>query len=159
MILWYAAGSVVIVWNVFQSPGLDLRVVALGALLPLVLDAPFGEQAYAHALLAPIAAMVVVMLATYGRGHRLVRRRVLGIPIGWFCGLVLAASWAHKEIFWWPLFGVDRPHVALLPSWPVVVIEEVIGLLGAVWCDRRFGLHDPRRRAQLLRDGRVRATS
>jgi hypothetical protein len=155
MIFWFAAGSVFLVWNVFQSPGLDMRAVAVGALLPLVLDAPFGEQAYAHALLAPIAALTVVMLTTLGRGHRLVRRRWLGIPIGWFCGLVLAGSWAHREVFWWPLFGVERPHVALLPPVGVVVVEEVIGIVAAVWCYRRFGLADRQRRAQLLRHGRV----
>jgi hypothetical protein len=155
MILWYAAGSVFMVWNVFQSPGLDLRAVALGALLPLLLDAPFGEQAYAHALLAPIVALVVVMLSTMGRGHRLVRRRWLGVAIGWFCGLVLAGSWAHHEVFWWPLFGFDRAEVALLPAAPIVVVEEAIGVLLAWWCYRRFGLADRARREQLLRHGRA----
>jgi hypothetical protein len=155
MILWYAAGSVFLVWNVFQSPGIDVRAIAIGALLPLVLDAPFREQAYAHALLAPIVALLVVMFATFGRGHRLVRRRFLGIPIGWFCGLILAASWTHKEVFWWPLFGFDRPHVALLPPIGFLVVEEAIGVLAAVWCYRRFGLHDRARREQLLRHGRV----
>ena len=33
MIFWYAAGAVFLVWNVFQSPGLDMRFVAIGALL------------------------------------------------------------------------------------------------------------------------------
>jgi hypothetical protein len=159
MILWYAAGAVFLVWNVFQSPGLDMRAVAIGALLPLLLDLPFGEQAYAHALLAPIAALTVVMLATYGRGHRLLRRRLLGLPIGWFCGLVLSGSWAHREVFWWPLFGVDRPHVPLLPALGIVLLEEALGLFAAIWCYRRFGLRDPRRREQLLRHGRVQVVS
>jgi hypothetical protein len=155
MIFWYAATAVFLVWNVFQSPGLDMRLIAIGALLPLVLDAPFGEQAYAHALLAPIAAMLVVMFATYGRGHRLLRRRWIGVPIGWFCGLVLAGSWAHKEVFWWPLFGVERPHVALLPAIGIVVVEEALGIAAAIWGYRRFGLADRRRREQFLRSGRV----
>jgi hypothetical protein len=95
------------------------------------------------------------MFATYGRGHRLSRRRWISLPIGWFCGLVLAGSWAHKEVFWWPLFGADRPHVALLPAVPLVVLEEVAGIAAAVWCYRRFGLADRRRREQFLRSGRV----
>jgi hypothetical protein len=155
MILWYAAGSVFLVWNVFQSPGLDLRMVALGALLPLLLDLPFGEQAYAHTLLAPIVALVVVMLATAGRGHKLVRRRWLGLPIGWFCGILLAGSWAHREVFWWPLFGLDFEDAPLLPGVGIVLLEEALGLLAAWWAYRRFGLADPRRREQLLRHGRV----
>ena len=64
MLLWYAAGSVFGVANVFQSPGLDYRLVAVGALLPLLIDLPFGEQAYAHTLLASTVLLVVVMLAT-----------------------------------------------------------------------------------------------
>ena len=155
MILWYTAGAVFLVWNVFQSPGLDMRAVAVGALLPLVLDAPFAQQSYAHTLVAPIVAMTAVMLGTVGRGHRLLRRRLLGLPIGWFCGLVLAGAWAHKEVFWWPLFGVDIPNVALLPPVGIVVLEELFGVLAAYWCYRRFGLADPRRREQLWRHGRV----
>ena len=158
MIFWYAAGAVFLVWNVFQSGGLDMRFVAIGALLPLVLDAPFAEQAYAHALLAPIVVLTVVMLGTVGRGRRLLRRRLLGLPIGWFSGLVLAGSWAHKEVFWWPLFGA-RPHVALLPPLGVVVLEELAGLLAFAWCYRRFGLADRRRRDVFLRTGRVQVVS
>jgi hypothetical protein len=159
MILWYAAGAVFLVWNVFQSPGLDLRTVAAGALLPLVLDLPFGEQAYAHTLLAPCVALAVVMLATAGRGHKLVRRRWIGVPIGWFCGLVLAGSWAHRDLFWWPVFGTELPSVPLLPSIGVVVVEEAIGLLAALWCYRRFGLADPQRRRRFVRTGRVGAVA
>jgi hypothetical protein len=158
MIFWYAAGAVFLVWNVFQSPGIDMRFVAVGAMLPLVLDAPFGEQAYAHALLAPIVAMTVVMLATVGRGHRLLRRRLLGLPIGWFCGLVLSGAWMHKEVFWWPLFGA-RPHVALLPPLGVLVIEELAGIAAFAWCYKRFGLAHPKRRTEFLRSGRVRVVS
>jgi hypothetical protein len=136
-----------------------MRTVAGGALLPIVLDAPFAEQAYAHALIAPILALTWVMLATLGRGHRLVRRRLLGIPIGWFCGLVLAGSWAHREVFWWPLFGASRPHVALFPPIALLLIEEAIGILAAVWCYSRFGLSDRARREQFLRYGRVSVVS
>lgn len=155
MIFWYAAGAVFIVWNVFQSPGLDMRFIAIGALLPVVLDAPFGRQLYAHALVAPIAAMLVVMFATFGRGHRLRRRRLLGFPIGWFCGLVLAGTWAHKEVFWWPLFGVSVPHVGIYPALGVAIVEELVGLAALGWCYNRFGLRDPKRREQFVRHGRV----
>jgi hypothetical protein len=77
MVLWFAFGSIFGVWNVFQSPGLDFRLIALGALLPLMLDAPFGEQAYAHTLLSAVVVLVGVMALTTGRGHRLRRRRTL----------------------------------------------------------------------------------
>lgn len=155
MILWYAAGAVFIVWNVFQSSGIDFRAVAVGALLPLLLDLPWGRPAYAHTLLAAVAALTVVMLATSGRGRRLVRRRLLGVPIGWFCGLVLSAAWADQELFWWPVLGWSLPEGDLLPSWTVVVALEALGLAAAGWVVVRFGLADPHRRERFVRTGRL----
>src|SRR6476660_3332476 len=140
MLLWFVFGSVFGVWNVFQSPGLDFRLIALGALLPTVLDLPFGQQAYAHTMLAATIVLVVTMLATTGRGRRLRRRRALSLAIGWYCGLVLTAAWAHKEVFWWPAFGTTFPDVALLAAWPIVVVEELLGLAAAWWVWTRFGL-------------------
>jgi hypothetical protein len=155
VVLWYAAGSVFAVWNVFQSAGLDFRAVAAGALLPLLVDLPFGHQAYGHALLAPVVALTIVMLATSGRGRRLLRRRVIGLPIGWFCGLALSGSFASQRVFWWPGFGRSFGHVELLPAVAVVVIEELLGVVATRWIWTRFGLRDPSRRRALLRRGRL----
>ncbi|MDQ1465933.1 MAG: hypothetical protein QOH10_348 [Actinomycetota bacterium] len=155
MLLWYAAGSVFAVWNVFQSAGLDFRAVALGALLPLVVDAPIGHQAVGHTLLAPVGALLLVMVVTSGRGRRLLRRRVIGLPIGWFCGLALSGAFASQRVFWWPGFGGSFGHVGLLPAVPVVVIEELLGVVAVRWIWIRFGLRDPSRRRELLRRGRL----
>ena len=155
MVFWLTCGAIFGVWNVFQSSGLDFRLVALGSLLPLVLDAPFGSQAYAHTLLSAVLVLLVAMAVTAGRGHRLRRRRALSLAIGWFAGLVLSAAWAHKEVFWWPAFGAGRPDAPLLPPWPVVVVEEVLGLAAARWAWIRFGLSDAARRRAFLRTGRL----
>jgi len=155
MLLWFAFGSIFGVWNVFQSPGLDFRLVAGGALLPLVLDAPFGEQAYAHTLLSEVVVLVLVMAFTSGRGRRLRRRRALGLPIGWFAGLVLSGAWAHKEVFWWPAFGWSRPSAPLFPPWPLLVVEELLGAAAAWWTWTRFGLAAPARRRRFWRTGRL----
>jgi hypothetical protein len=155
MFLWFVFGAIFGVWNVFQSPGLDFRLIAAGALLPELLDLPFGAQAYAHTLLAAVVVLLVTMLATTGRGRRLRRRRALGLAIGWFAGLVLSAAWAHKEVFWWPAFGAARPDAALFPAGPVVVAEELLGAAAAWWTWTRFGLRDAARRAELWRTGRV----
>ena len=155
MLLWYAAGSVFAVWNVFQSAGIDFRAVAVGSLLPLVIDVPSTHQAYGHALVAPVGALLLVMLVTSGRGRRLRRRKVIGLPIGWFCGLVLSGAFASQRVFWWPAFGRSFGHVALLPAVPVVVIEELLGVAAAVWIWSRFGLRDPSRRRELVRRGRL----
>src|SRR5215510_14414491 len=99
MIIWLACGSIFAVWNVFQSSGVDFRLVALGAVLPLVIDLPFGGQSYAHTLLSAVLLLTIAMLATTGRGKRLLRRRALSLVIGWFSGLVLSGAWANKEVF------------------------------------------------------------
>lgn len=158
MILWRVFGSVFGVWNVFQSTGLDFRLVAVGALAPLAVDAPFGEQSYGHSLLGAVAVLVIAMAAFAGRGRRLRRRRALSFAIGWFCGLVLGGAWAHQEVFWWPAFGVERPEAPLLPSWPVVAVLECVGLAAAVWTWRRFRLDDASRRRAFARTGRLVAT-
>jgi hypothetical protein len=155
MLLWYAAGSVFGVANVFQSPGLDYRLVAFGALLPLLLDLPFGEQAYAHTLLASTTLLVAMMLATAGRGRRLTRRRLISLPIGAYSGLVLSAAWRSQEVFLWPAFGTDLPGIDLLPSWPVAVVLELLGVLALVWVMRRGALGDPDRRRRFVRTGRI----
>ena len=59
MVLWLVFGSIFLVWNVFQSPGLDFRLIAAGALLPLVLDAPLRRMAYAHTLLSAVLVLVL----------------------------------------------------------------------------------------------------
>ena len=155
MLLWFVFGAIFGVWNVFQSPGLDFRLIALGALLPEILDLPFRAQAYAHTLLAAIVVLTVTMFATTGRGRRLRRRRALGLAIGWFSALVLSAAWTHKEVFWWPAFGAARPDAALFGPWPVVVGEELLGLAAAWWTWTRFGLRDPARRRELVHNGRL----
>jgi hypothetical protein len=155
MVLWLVFGSIFAVWNVFQSPGLDFRLIAVGSLLPLVLDAPFRSMAYFHTLLSAIVVLLLTMALTTGRGRRLRRRRALSLAIGWFTGLVLSGAWTTKEVFWWPAFGADRPHAALLPPWPLLIIEEVLGLAAAWWAWTRFGLSDPARRQDFWRTGRL----
>ena len=155
MLLWFAFGSIFGVWNVFQSPGLDFRLIAVGALLPLALDAPFGAQSYAHTLCSAVVVLVLVMALTTGRGRRLRRRRLLGLPIGWFTGLVLSGAWAHKEVFWWPAFGWSRPSAPLLAPWLVVIVEELLGAGAAWWAWSRFALADPARRQRFWRTGRL----
>jgi len=155
MILWRAFGSVFGAWNVFQSSGLDFRLVAVGSLAPLAVDAPFGAQSYGHTLLSGAVVLAAAMLAFSGRGRRLRRRRALSFAIGWLAGLVLGGAWANEEVFWWPAFGARRPEAPLLPAWPVVVALELFGVAAGAWAWRRFGLADPARRRAFARSGRL----
>jgi hypothetical protein len=153
MFLWFAAGSAVIVWAVFQSPAVDYRMVALGAVLPLA-EAPFGAGFF-ETLLAPVAALALVMGATVGR--RLVRRRLLGIPIGMFLHLVLAGAWTDTGIFWWPLGGgaLYRESAPVVAHGWWSVLLELVGIWLAVWTYRRFGLDDRARRDRFVRTGHL----
>ena len=155
MVLWLVFGSIFAVWNVFQSPGLDFRLIAIGALLPLVLDALFRSMAYFHTLLSAVIVLTLTMALTAGRGRRLRRRRALSLAIGWFTSLVLGGAWAHKEVFWWPAFGLERPDAPLFPPWPVLVVEELLGLAAAWWMWTRFGLRDRERRDRFVHTGRL----
>ena len=156
MLLWFVGLAVVLVWVVFQSPALDVRFVAAGAVLPL-LDVLTGGPWVLHTLLGSVGLLVVVMLAT--RERRLLRRQLLGLPIGTFFHLVLDGAWTRSELFWWPFLGgrafdgplleSDRPAVLL-------VAMEAAGGLALWWAWRAFGLADPVRRRELQRSGRLR---
>ncbi len=158
MFCWYLGGSVFAIWNVFQSNGLDVRLLALGGLAPVLVDAAFGSMRYGHTLLVPVVLLVAVMLATAGRGRRLARRQLLSLPIGWLAGLGLSGAFAHAHVFWWPAFGGDFGHVALFPPLGWAVLLELLGIAALRWCWLRFGLRNPERRNTLVRHGRVVAT-
>jgi hypothetical protein len=158
MLFWYVGLSVLIVHFVFQSAGVDYRLVVVGSLLPLAVDVPFRGSAYGHTLLASVVLLVLVMLVTIGR-PRLVRRRLLCLPIGAFCGLVLSAAWTNSDVFWWPFTRSSLPSGSLLPAAGLVVVEELAGVAACAWIAVRFGLTDRDRRDEFLRTGRLRATA
>lgn len=155
MLLWFAGVSAVFVWWVFRSPALDYRLVMLGAVLP-VGEVVLGGPRLLHTLLGAVALLALVMLATQRR--RLVRRRLIGLPIGILMHLVLDGIWAEADVFWWPVGGwgfgpgglpeLGRPVA-------VIVLQELVGAACLVWMWRRFDLADPARRAEFLRTGHL----
>ena len=156
MLLWFVGLSVALVWLVFQSPALDVRIVAVGALVPW-LDGLTAGTSVLHTLLGSVALLAIVMLAT--RRRRLLRRRLLGIPIGTFLHLVLDGAWTDAELFWWPFLGTDAlgdelPELAR--SAVTVVAMELAGIAAGVWTWRAFGLGDRAKRDDLVRTGRLR---
>ena len=153
MIIWFAVTSVVVTWAVFQSPMIDYRLVALGAVLPVV-ESPFGAFAL-HSLLAPTLVLVIVMAATVGK--RLQRRRWLGLPIGMYFHLVLDGVWTRSETFWWPVLSRSFSPGAgpeFSRGWWSLALE-IVGIALGVWAWRRFGLDDVERRHRFLRTGQL----
>ncbi len=155
MILWPAGMALALVWSVFRDPALDHRVVILGALLPDLVDGPFGGARVLHTLAASAVLLAVVMLVT--RAHRAGRRRWLALPIGTFAHLVFDGAWTRTATFWWPLFGTSFGDAlpALSRGLPLLVLQELVGAAVLAWFWHRFGLADAAVRAKFLRTGRV----
>lgn len=155
MILWFAGVSFVFVWWVFRSPALDYRLVMLGSILP-VGEFVFGGPRVLHALVAPVALMGILMLATQRR--RLVRRRWIGVPIGMMMHLVLDGIWTRPDNFWWPFaglgFGRDQLPELGRPL-GITILLELIGLGCLVWSWKAFDLHDRAKRERFLRTGQL----
>lgn len=154
MLLWFAVLSVVLVAIVFRSPGLDYRAVIIGALLP-VGELVAGGPKVLHSLLGAVAVLAVVMLAT--RRRRLLRRRLLGIPIGMMAHLVLDGAFMVTDVFLWPFTGTafadqQIPEVEHLG---LSLVLEVVAIGVAVWAWRLFGLEDPAARSRFWHEGRL----
>jgi hypothetical protein len=155
MLLWYLGVSTAFVWNVFRSPMLDYRLVMLGSVLP-VIDVVFGGPALAHTLVFAVVLLGAIMLATQQR--RLLRRRLISLPIGLMMGLVLDGAWAQKSVFWWPFFGWSFPGGGL-PEWQRgfgwLVILDLLGAAALAWCWVAFGWSDRGRRHLFVRTGHL----
>lgn len=153
MVLWYLGLGAVAVWLVFRDPRVDFRLLAIGLLSPALIDAPWSEARYAHTLLAPVAALFLVVALTAGR--RPARPRLLMLPIGMLLHLVFDGMWMSPEIFWWPALGTDFPERALVPGATALVVREAVGLVAVAWFVRRFNLAAAERRRRFASTGRV----
>ena len=158
MFFWFAACGVVAVALVFGSSGVDYRVVAVGAVLPLAENLS-GSPGVLHALAGSAVLLVGVMAVTAGRGRRLRRRRWIGLPIGTLVFLVASGSWSRTALFWWPFGGSGGVGHGVPPEFDrpiaVLIAFELAGLAALAWTARRFGLSDPQRRQTFLTTGRL----
>lgn len=143
------------VWLVFRDPAIDHRVVMFGAVLPDLVDAPFGGARLLHTVAFSAALLAVVMLAT--RGRRAARRRWIFLPVGILLHLVFDGMWTRTETFWWPAFGsvFADPLPALDHAAALVAVEELAGAAALVWFWNRFRLSEHSVRAAFARTGRL----
>jgi len=152
MLLWFIGTAVISVWYVFRDPRFDYRLLAVGALLPDLIDLPGRQARWAHSLTVSVAALVLVMVVTAGR--KPIRRLLLAVPIGMLLHLVWDGAFASTSVFWWPFTG-SWGHVrvpTLQRGWLNLVFEAVGGVLLA-WIWRRCELSDPQRRRALIHHG------
>ena len=152
MFLWFIGTAVVSVWYIFRDPRFDYRMLAVGSILPDVIDLPGGHAHWAHSLTVAVAVLVGAMLVTAGR--KPVRRLLLALPIGMLMHLVWDGAFASTRVFWWPFTGSwgDVRVPSLQRGWLNVVFEAGGALLLA-WMWRRCELADPERRSALINDG------
>lgn len=156
MFLWFVVLAPVVVAEVFRSPLVDYRLVALGAALPLV-EVASGYMVGFHTLLAPVVVLAAVMGGTAGR-QRLLRRRLLGIPIGMFVHLVLDGTWTSTALFWWPALGIEL-EAHLVPEQAAALWlrlgSEVVAIGVLVWAWKRYELEDKKNRTLLMSRGHL----
>ncbi len=155
MLLWFVGGSALIVWNVFRDPAIDYRVLAVGSLLPDVLDVATGHRV-AHSITVSIAMLVALMLGSIGR--RPLRKRLLMVPIGMLLHLALDGVFQSTRTFWWPITGL-APVAGHIPSFDrgvlLNVAFEVAGALILRWFWKRFHLGHNEPRDSFLATGRL----
>lgn len=171
MLFWFVAVAVCTVLLIFDSPAVDYRFVAAGGVLPLAEAVVVGSRLL-HTLAGSVLLLSVVMGATVG--HRLVRRRWLGVPIGTLVFLAAGGVWTRAELFWWPLMGFDAGALGAygaffgtgagtgdvsLPEFQrpgaVLAAMELVGIAVLVWIWQRFDLSDPEHLRRLARTGRL----
>lgn len=154
MFFWFAGMAMVLVSIVFDSPSLDYRLILFGAVLPSA-ESLTGSPWILHTLAAPVIVFGVVALAL--QGQRLAQRRWISFPIGLFVHLVLDATWARKELFWWPAFGnvLGEGRTPELAFGAFGIVLEVIGLLALAWVWSANELGDKANRQRFLTTGHL----
>jgi hypothetical protein len=160
MLLWFAALAVGGVLLVFRDPRLDHRLVALGAVLPLPIDALIsaiggqaGRTGPLHAISTHIVLLGLSMAATVGR--KPIRKRALALVIGGFGHLVLDGAWADSKSFGWPIggFGWSGRLQFLERGLIVNVAMELVGAGVGLLLYRRCRLDRPQQRSAFVSRG------
>lgn len=151
---------------------MDLRFLALGAVLPDIVDTPIGlilwstwqtPRLWTHSLLFG-SVLMAVTLAVTRRGDR--RKQWMLLATGVLMHLALDGMWTQPESLWWPFLGFEftgtglatvAEYVSQVVRDPWMWLGEVggLGYLGYLWW--RSGLNQAHQRAMLLATGRVSA--
>lgn len=172
MLFWHVGGSILLFRYLFRDPGVDLRFLALGAVLSDLIDKPIGRiiwadqfqtgRIYGHTLVFFVLVLTAVMLFT-SRGTT-PRQRGVALAVGVMFHLLLDGMWVTPETLFWPLFGWEFP-TSVEDYWsgllgrlfddPLVLAQEAAGLVYLVYLYRSSGLSDPARRATLVSTGRL----
>ena len=131
MFFWFVATAILTIAWVFKDPRFDYRLLAVGAVLPDVIDWPTGWRVM-HSVVTSIVLLALVMLVSLGR--KPYRKILLGLPIGTFLHLVFDGAFTSARVFWWPIggweFSADALPVAARGLWNLPL--EIAGA-AALW--------------------------
>jgi hypothetical protein len=167
VIFWHIGGAILIFRYVYRDPRIDLRFLALGAILPDLIDKPLGTilmvetfdsgRIFGHTL-AFSFLWIAVVLAVTRRGEG--RRRWLAVGIGSLLHLLLDGMWVEEEVFLWPAFGWTFPAgpadywsglLGRMGPWEIA--QELAGLAYLLFLVRKEGLTDRGRWRRFLQTG------
>lgn len=172
MILWHVGATVAFIRYAFRDDAMDLRFLALGAVLPDLIDTPIGILGWSsfgavrlasHGIVFGSLVMVTVLTFTR-RGPA--RKRWMLLATGVLLHLLLDAMWNLPETLWWPFLGFEFSGTGLatyelylrdLLTSPVMWAGEALGLVYLVALARRANLRDSDVRRTLWRTGVVSA--
>lgn len=155
MFFWFLGTSALTVWFVFRDDKFDYRVLALGALLPDIVDVVTGGAWVMHSIVASIGLLTLVMvLARRGTTRR---RRWLALPIGTFLHLVFDGAFNNTKVFWWPFTGLGfgGADVPSLGRGALNIAMELAGVVMLAWLWRTNRLSDGSTRARFVRTGQL----
>jgi hypothetical protein len=151
---------------------MDLRYLALGAILPDLIDMPVAvlmwtsweaPRLVGHSLLFGSIIMVAVLIGT-SRGIR--RKQWILLSVGVLMHLALDAMWADPSTLWWPFLGWEftSTGIGTFPEYASDILSdpwmwagEAAGLAYLVHLWRSSDLDDPTARGVFLSTGRVSA--
>lgn len=169
MVIYHIAGAILLFRYIFRDPKVDVRMLALGAVLPNLIDKPLGtliapeyfqaNRLIGHTLVFPTAIMALALLLTR-RGRR--RRAIMAVAVGAMLHLLLDGMWTSSATFLWPAFGwaFDQGqadywgHLGGLFT-PLAIAQELAGLAYLAYLYRSLGLSDPTHRKTLRATGRL----
>ena len=172
MLFWHVGATVAFVRYAFRDEAMDLRYLALGAILPDLIDTPMALMMWSswqaprlvtHSILFGSMAMVAVLVMTR-RGPR--RQQWMLVAVGILMHLGLDAMWADPNTLWWPFLGWEftgssmatfGAYAASVLSDPWMWGGEAAGLAYLVFLWRSSGLDAPQARSRLRSSGVVSA--
>lgn len=172
MLFWHVGASTAFIRYAFRDPAMDLRFLALGALLPDLIDLPVGLALWeqfasvrliGHSMVLAGTILVLVLLVTR-RGP--VRKQWILLAVGTLLHLALDAVWNDPETLWWPFLGWEftssgfatfGDYARDVLTNPVMWFGELVGFVYLVLLWRRSDLGDRSARSRLFNTGVVTA--